>query len=210
MTALRVLLVAAVLVLVQAATARSERVILFLGDSITAGLGVRPEEAYPARVGELLRDRGFTDLRIVNAGVAGSTSAGAESRLRWYERLRPAIIVLALGANDGLRGLSTREMEENLDAVIRRAREQHIRVLLAGMEVPPNYGDDYARSFREVFRDLAARHPVRFLPFLLDGVGGVTELNQDDGIHPNARGHRRIAALVAPLLARMLEENHDP
>ena len=184
--------------------ARAEQTILFLGDSLTAGLGVEPEEAFPHVLGALLAADGV-HVRIVNGGQSGSTSASALSRLNWHARAQPDILFLALGANDGLRGLTIEQMTRNLDVVITAARERGIRVLLAGMELPPNYGDEYINAFRQAFSDLAARHGVPLLPFLLEGVGGVADLNQADGIHPNAAGHRRIAQHVLPFLKNHLQ-----
>ena len=178
--------------------------VLFLGDSLTAGLGVEPEEAYPHLLGTMLTRDGHADVRVINGGISGSTSASAPARLRWYARVKPDILFLALGANDGLRGLSVNELEQNLEAVIAQAKDQGMRVLLAGMELPPNYGEGYTAEFRQVYRDLAARHGLPLLPFLLEGVGGVAELNQADAIHPNAEGHRRIAAHVYPFLRDQL------
>lgn len=180
--------------------AGAERVVLFLGDSLTAGLGVEPEEAYPWLLGEQLARDGLGDVRVVNGGVSGSTTASALSRLRWYARIKPAVLFLALGANDGLRGLTTEEMARNLDEVIVAAKGQGMSVILAGMELPPNYGAAYTEAFRQVYRDLARKHGLTLLPFLLEGVGGVAELNQADGIHPNAAGHRAIARHVYPVL----------
>ncbi len=178
--------------------------VLFLGDSLTAGLGVEPEEAYPHLLGAMLARNGMDGVRVINGGISGSTSASAPARLRWYARVKPEVLFLALGANDGLRGLSVSELEQNLEAVIVQAKKQGMRVLLAGMELPPNYGEGYTAEFRQVYRDLADRHGLPLLPFLLEGVGGVAELNQADGIHPNAEGHRRIAAHVYPFLRDQL------
>ena len=178
--------------------------VLFLGDSLTAGLGVEPEEAYPHLLGAMLARNGMDGVRVINGGISGSTSASAPARLRWYARVKPEVLFLALGANDGLRGLSVSELEQNLEAVIVQAKDQGMRVLLAGMELPPNYGEGYTAEFRQVYRDLADRHGLPLLPFLLEGVGGVAELNQADGIHPNAEGHRRIAAHVYPFLRDQL------
>ena len=174
--------------------------VLFLGDSLTAGLGVEPEEAYPHLLGAMLARDGMDGVRVINGGISGSTSASAPARLRWYAQVKPEVLFLALGANDGLRGLSVSELEQNLEAVIVQAKKQGMRVLLAGMELPPNYGEGYTAEFRQVYRDLADRHGLPLLPFLLEGVGGVAKLNQADGIHPNAEGHRRIAAHVYPFL----------
>ena len=183
----------------------SERIVLFLGDSLTAGLGVEAEEAYPALVDTMLKDEGIGDVRIVNGGLSGSTSASVLNRLRWYARVKPDVLFLAMGANDGLRGLTVAAMEKNLDAVITAANAQGMSVIVAGMELPPNYGVEYTGAFRKVYADLAARHQALLIPFLLEGVGGVAALNQADGIHPNAEGHRHIARQVYPLLKNQLQ-----
>ena len=174
--------------------------ILFLGDSLTAGLGVEPREAYPSLIQKMLEDKQMHHITITNGSISGSTTAGAVSRLKWFLRAKPDILVLALGANDGLRGLSLDEMEKNLDGTIALAKENRIRVILAGMEIPPNYGPEYTKAFREVFPSLARRHQIEFIPFLLENVAGNPSLNQADGIHPNAQGHRIIAAHVLPFL----------
>lgn len=188
----------------------AERVILFLGDSLTAGLGVEPDEAYPRLLGEMLNNDGVTGFRLVNGGISGSTSASALSRLQWYDRIRPSVLFLALGANDGLRGLTIEEMRRNLSTVIMAAKERGMSVLLAGMELPPNYGNQYTDGFRQVYRDLANEYQLDLIPFLLEGVGGVAALNQADGIHPNAEGHRRIARHVYPLLKQHLMQLPPP
>ena len=185
--------------------ALAERVVLFLGDSLTAGLGVEPDEAYPRLLGALLTKDGVADVRIVNGGVSGSTSASALSRLQWYDKIKPSVLFLALGANDGLRGLTVEEMGNNLAEVIDAARKRGMSIILAGMELPPNYGDEYTGSFRQVYRDLASRYGLTLIPFLLEGVGGVAGLNQADGIHPNAEGHRQIARHVYPVLKAHLD-----
>jgi len=197
---MRGVLVVMVLTACGAGNAWAERVILFLGDSLTAGLGVEAEQAYPRLLGEMLARDGISDVRIVNGGISGSTSAGALARLRWYQQIAPSILFLALGANDGLRGLTMEEMARNLNAVIEAAKARGMRVILAGMELPPNYGQEYTAAFRHVYHDLAARHGLPLIPFLLEGVGGVPALNQADGIHPNAEGHQRIARHVYPTL----------
>lgn len=186
---------------------KSQATVLMLGDSLTSGLGVMPEQAWPARVQEMC-DRHFsgssTRVRVINAGISGSTTAGAHARLKWYLKAGPKVMVLALGANDGLRGLSVPEMRSNLDKAIRLAKASGIRVVLAGMEVPPNYGPGYAADFRRTFPDLAALHNIPLIPFLLDRVAGIPELNQADGIHPNAEGHRIIAETVLPYILENL------
>jgi acyl-CoA thioesterase-1 len=203
MIVVRLLLLILFLTACQAQTVLAQQVVLFLGDSLTAGLGVEPEEAYPRLLGEMLAKDGL-DVRIVNGGLSGSTSASALSRLQWYDKIRPTVLFLALGANDGLRGLTLAEMAKNLTEVIVAAQHRGMSVLLAGMELPPNYGDQYTGDFRQVYRDLAARFGLTLIPFLLEGVGGVAALNQADGIHPNAEGHRHIARHVYPMLKHHL------
>ena len=179
--------------------------IVFLGDSLTAGLGLAIDQSYPSLIGRRLTDQGY-DFEIVNAGVSGDTSAGGLRRLDWSLDGDVKVLIVALGANDGLRGLPPREMKKNLAAILDRAREKNIPVVLAGMEAPPNYGVDYTREFRNVYSDLAKEYKVRFIPFLLQGVAGDASLNQSDGIHPNVRGAQIVADIVLkelePLLRR--------
>lgn len=183
--------------------------VLMLGDSLTSGLGVMPEQAWPALVQKML-DRKMKDqagiprVRVINGGISGSTTASAPSRIKWYLKNPPDLMVLALGANDGLRGLSVDEMRKNLDTAIFLATEAGIRVILAGMQIPPNYGPGYASDFRQVFPDLAAKHNIPLIPFLLEGVAGNPSLNQADGIHPNAGGHEIIAGTVFPYILEAL------
>jgi acyl-CoA thioesterase-1 len=168
-------------------------------------LGLPSDQSYPALIGKKLKEQGY-DYEIVNAGVSGDTSAGGLRRLDWSIEGDVRALVLALGANDGLRGLPTDDMKRNLEAVLERAKARHIPVVLAGMEAPPNNGPDYTRAFRQVYTELAKEYPVRFVPFLLLGVAGNASLNQGDGIHPNARGAEIVADLVwkelEPALAR--------
>jgi acyl-CoA thioesterase I len=190
------------------ATARpadAEHVIAVLGDSLTAGLGVAAGEAFPARLEARLKREGY-DYRVVNAGVSGDTSAAGLRRVDWVLRSRPEIVILALGANDGLRGLSVSAMRSNLAQIVERLRAAGVRVLVAGMRVPPNYGDDYARRFQESFAIVARRPGVTLMPFLLDGVAANSALNQPDGIHPTAEGHRMIAERVWPYLRPLLRK----
>ncbi len=169
--------------------------IVFLGDSLTAGLGLPSGQSYPSLIARRLKDRGL-DYEIVNAGVSGDTSAGGLRRLDWSLDGDVRVLVVALGANDGLRGLPTSELKKNLKAVLDRATARSIPVVLAGMEAPPNNGPDYTRDFRNVYAELAQQYRVRFVPFLLLGVAGDASLNQADGIHPNARGAQIVADLV--------------
>ena len=142
---------------------------------------------------------------MVNAGVSGDTSADGLRRANWALEGDVRLLILALGANDGLRGLPVEQMKDNLQSIIHRARQRGIPVLLAGMEAPPNYGEQYAVAFRQVFQDLARENKVVLLPFLLDGVAGVPDLNQPDGIHPNRAGAERIAEHLWPTVKKMIE-----
>jgi acyl-CoA thioesterase-1 len=183
--------------------------IVALGDSLTAGLGLDVEEAYPAILQERIDEAGYS-YQVVNAGVSGDTTAGGLSRVDWVLEGEVRVLILALGGNDGLRGLPAAEMKRNLAAIVERAQEKGAAVILAGMEAPPNMGSAYTSEFRQVFRDLAKEYDVAFLPFLLDGVAGDRELNQRDGIHPNAEGARRLADSIWPLLRPMLESSPAP
>ncbi|MCD4718957.1 MAG: arylesterase [Desulfobacula sp.] len=178
--------------------------ILFIGDSISAGLGVKSEDAYPALIQNMLKKKGVQGVNITNGSISGSTTAGALSRLKWFLKVKPDILVLALGANDGFRGLSTVEMARNLGKTIALAKEKGIRIILAGMKIPPNYGPEYARAFYEVFVFLADKHKIPLIPFLLKDVAGKASLNQADGIHPNREGHRIIAGTVLPYILEQL------
>ncbi|HEX9732806.1 MAG TPA: arylesterase [Thermoanaerobaculia bacterium] len=179
--------------------------VVFLGDSLTAGLGLDEERAFPAVIGRRLAAEG-TPIRVVNAGVSGDTTAGGLRRLRWLLRQQPDVVVVSLGGNDGLRAFDAEMSEENLRRIVVETRAAGARVLLTGMLVPPNYGPDYAESFRAIYPRLAAELDVPLVPFLLDGVGGNPELNQGDGIHPNAEGQERVAEIVLPYLKDVLAE----
>jgi len=185
------------------APARAARVLVALGDSLTAGLGVAADEAYPARLETRLRREGF-DYRVVNAGVSGDTAAAGLRRLDWVLRAAPEVVIVALGANDGLRGQDPRATRESLERIVARLRGAGARVLLAGMRVPPNYGPEFSRAFAGVFPEVARRHAVALMPFLLDGVAADPRLNQADGIHPNAAGHQVIADRLWPYLRPLL------
>lgn len=183
-----------------AAPAREERTVVFLGDSLTAGYGLSRAEAYPGRIEARIRAAGLP-WRVVNAGVSGDTSAGARARLDWVLRQKPGLLFLCIGANDGLRGIPVAETERNLRAILDRAKGEGIRVVLAGVLLPENYGAGYREAFRALFPRLAREYRLPFLPFLLEGVALRPELNQEDGIHPNAQG----AAVVAEGVWRALE-----
>jgi len=181
-----------------------ERVIVALGDSLTAGFGVAADEAWPALVQARLRREGYP-YRVVNAGVSGDTTAGGLRRVEWVLRAQPEIAIVALGVNDGLRGQSVAAMRANLAAIVERLRASGAQVLLAGMQLPPNYGVDFAGEFARTYPDLAKRAGVPLMPFLLDGVAADPRLNQADGIHPTAQGHRVIADRVWPFLVPLLQ-----
>jgi len=183
----------------------ADRVIVVLGDSLTAGYGVAAHEAYPALLEAILRREGYR-YRVVNAGASGDTTAGGLRRVDWVLRAHPEVAIVALGANDGLRGLSVAGMRENLEHIVRRLREGRARVLLAGMRVPPNYGPDYAREFAATFPAVARRTGAPLMPFLLDGVAARPALNQGDGIHPNAAGHQVMAERLWPYLKPLLRK----
>ncbi|PYO20953.1 MAG: arylesterase [Candidatus Rokuibacteriota bacterium] len=200
---LRALLVSVLVASAASATPRADHVVVALGDSLTAGLGVGVEEAYPALLEARLRREGF-DYRVVNAGVSGDTSAGGLRRLDWALKLKPQVLIVALGANDGLRGQPPAALRANLTQIVERARGAGARVLLAGMRVPPNYGDEYARAFAAVYTSVARATGVPLAPFLLDGVAGDPRLNQADGIHPTAEGQRVIAEHLWPHLRPLL------
>ena len=179
--------------------------IVFLGDSLTAGLGLPPEDSVPALIQKRLDDEDY-EYQVVNAGVSGDTSAGGLSRLDWSLEGEVRVLVVELGGNDGLRGLPVAAMKKNIDAIIRRAKQRQITVLLTGMEAPPNYGAAYTSEFRQAFRDLAREHEIAFVPFYLEGVAGVSALNQGDGIHPNAEGSRIIERTIWESLEPLLVE----
>jgi acyl-CoA thioesterase-1 len=179
--------------------------IVVLGDSLTAGLGLLDTQSFPSLLQQKIDTDGF-EFEVVNGGVSGDTSAGGLRRLDWVLQEDVRVLILALGANDGLRGLSAAEMKRNLEQIIQTARARHVLVILAGMEAPPNYGAQYATSFRQVYRDLALQYRVPFIPFLLDKVAGQPALNQTDGIHPNAAGAAVVADTVWSVLKPMLDQ----
>jgi acyl-CoA thioesterase-1 len=180
--------------------------IVLLGDSLTAGLGLPIAQAYPSRLQRRLDDAGLM-YTIVNAGVSGDTSAGGLSRLDWALDGDVRILVVALGGNDGLRGLPAAELAGNLSTIIERAQSRGITVVLAGMEAPPNYGADYTLAFHKVYPALAKRYHVALIPFLLERVAGIGALNQADGIHPTAEGAQIVADTVWHTLQPLVEED---
>lgn len=179
--------------------------IVFLGDSLTVGLGLPPDQSVPALIQQRL-DEEDHDYEVVNAGVSGDTSAGGLSRLDWSLDGDVRVLVIELGANDGLRGLPPAAMKKNLAEIITRAKQRGITVLLTGMEAPPNYGADYTAQFRQVYRDLAREHDVALVPFFLEGVAGLDHLNQGDRIHPNLEGSRVIERAIWKSLEPLLDD----
>jgi acyl-CoA thioesterase I len=182
--------------------------VAFLGDSLTAGLGLNEDEAYPALLERELRKEG-TPVRVINAGVSGDTTAGGLSRLGWLLSQHPDVVVVALGGNDGLRGLPVEEADRNLREIIRRAQAAGARVLLLGLIMPPNYGPEYTSRFAAMYPQIAKDLNVPLVPFMLAGVGGIRSLNQADGMHPTAKGQEIVAKNVLPYLEKVLAEKGD-
>ena len=180
--------------------------ILFLGDSITAGYGLEMSEAYPALIQAKIDARHW-NFTVINAGQSGDTSAGGLNRLNWLLKNRIDVLLLELGGNDGLRGLPAESTKTNLQAIIDRSKKiyPNVKIIIAGMKVPPNMGADYARQFNAIFPELAKKNQAVLIPFILEGVGGVRELNLPDGIHPTAKGHERVAANAWKVLAPVLQ-----
>lgn len=179
--------------------------VVVLGDSLTAGLGLLDSQSFPAQLQQRIEQEGYA-FEVVNAGVSGDTSAGGLRRLDWALEGDVRVLVVALGANDGLRGLSVAEMKRNLTTIIERAKARGVIVILAGMEAPPNYGQEYAVAFRQAYRQVALEQRVLFIPFLLQDVAGHSGLNQSDGIHPNPEGAARVAETVWKVLGPTLDQ----
>ncbi len=185
----------------------AKKTIVFLGDSLSAGTGVKPAEAFPALVAEKVRASGLP-YEVVNAGLGGDTTAGGLRRIDWLLQRPIDVLVLELGGNDGLRGLPVENIKTNLQAIIEKARAKtpQVKIVIAGMQIPPNVGADYAERFRQVFFEIAQENDAVMVPFLLEGVGGQRELNQADMIHPNPRGHQIVAEVVWKILEPLLRE----
>ncbi|PJK29009.1 arylesterase [Minwuia thermotolerans] len=198
------LLLLVTLTIAQPISAAEERRVVMLGDSITAGYGLPQGDALPVRLEKELTDRGL-DVAVENAGVSGDTTAGGLSRLDWAVQGAPDLVIVALGGNDGLRGIDPADTRRNMDRIVGRLTERGIPVLVAGMLAPPNMGGDYARAFNAIFPEVAEAHGAAFYPFLLEGVAADPALNQPDGIHPNAEGARLVAERMAEPVARALK-----
>ena len=183
----------------------SDNTILFYGDSLTAGYGLSQEEAFPALIEKKIKQQGKS-WKVINAGLSGETTAGGLSRIDWILRQPVDIFVLELGGNDGLRGLPVNQTRKNLQGIIDKVKAKYpnCKIVLAGMMVPPNMGKEYSDDFHKVFRDIATRNKSVLIPFLLENVGGIEKLNQADGIHPNAEGHRIVAENMSKTLLPLL------
>lgn len=182
----------------------AETHVVFLGDSLTEGYGLSKEEAYPFLVEKQLKSEGLK-VKCTNAGISGSTSASGPNRWKWFLKQNPDVLVLALGANDGLRGLDLKKTKEHLRQVIQSAKKEEVRVLLAGMKMPSNLGSTYTKQFESLYSDLAKEESVPLIPFLLEGVATKRDLNLPDGIHPNAKGHVKMAETVIQHLRPLLK-----
>jgi len=179
--------------------------ILFFGDSLTAGYGLSEEQAFPAIVERRLKKNGG-NYEVINAGLSGETSAGGNSRIDWVLRQPVDVLVLELGANDGLRGLPLSQTRSNLQSIIDKTKAKYpdVQIVIAGMEVPPNLGTEYTSEFRKIFPELAKKNDAILIPFLLDGVAGNESLNLPDGIHPNPEGHKIVAENIIKVLQKAL------
>jgi acyl-CoA thioesterase I len=182
--------------------------IVFLGDSLTAGYGLPRDQSVPSLIQKRLDMEGY-QYQVVNAGVSGDTSAGGLRRLDWSLEGLVRVLVIELGANDGLRGLPVTELKRNLTTIITRAQKRGIAVLLTGMEAPPNYGPAYTSEFRQVYRSLATEYKLAFVPFYLEGVAGIPNLNIADGIHPNTEGSRIVERTIWRVLQPLLDKRDD-
>jgi acyl-CoA thioesterase-1 len=194
-----------------AAAPPSPQTVLFLGDSITAGYGLELSQAYPALIEQRIKKEGL-NFKVINAGQSGDTSAGGLARMDWLLKNKIDVLVLELGGNDGLRGLPVEVIRKNLQAIIDRARKQYpqIKIVIAGMKMPPNMGSQYSREFEAMFAELAKKNSAALIPFILEGVGGVRQMNLPDGIHPTARGHEIVAKNVWTVLAPVLRSIQSP
>ena len=188
-------------------TTSSEKLILFFGNSLTAGYGLEQDEAFPALIQEKIDSLGLS-YKVVNAGLSGETTSGGKNRIDWVLKQNVDVFVLELGANDGLRGIPLDETRRNLQEIIDFVREKNpdTEIILAGMQIPPNMGQEYTSEFRNIYPQLAEKNDVHLIPFLLEGVAGNPELNQEDGIHPTAEGYEIVAKNVWSVLKETLQE----
>jgi acyl-CoA thioesterase-1 len=183
--------------------------IVAMGDSLTAGLGVEEEDAYPAVLERKLQAAGYA-FRVVNAGISGETSSGALSRVKWVLKLAPDIVILETGANDGLRGIDPELVRKNIEEMIRIFRQADVTVVLAGMQMVGNLGQTYTAAFKDIYRSMADQDTVFLIPFFLEGVAGKPDMNLQDGIHPNAKGYKRVAENAYPYVVKAIEQTGIP
>ena len=184
-------------------TREKQTTILFIGDSLTEGYGVAQENGYVSLIESELKEKGKS-IKILNGSVSGSTTSSGLKRLKWFLKAKPDILFLELGANDGLRGVKLDVSRKNLDDIISLALKNKMRVLLAGMMLPPNYGPEYTKNFKNMFIELTKKHNINMIPFILEGVAGQKDLNLADGIHPNEKGHKILKSTVIKYLEPLL------
>lgn len=184
-----------------------DKVILFFGNSLTAGMGLDPQKAFPALIQQTLDSLGL-EYTVVNAGLSGETTSAGKNRIDWVLKQNTDIFILELGANDGLRGIPLSETRNNLQEIIDTVRDKNpnTKIVLAGMQIPPNMGQEYTTEFKNIFPELAEKNDIHLIPFLLEDVGGVPELNQSDGIHPTSEGHELVARNVWEVLKNVVQE----
>ncbi len=182
------------------------KTILFFGNSLTAGMGLDPEKAFPSLIQDKI-DSLKLDFKVINAGLSGETTASGKNRLNWVLNQNPDVFILELGANDGLRGIPLLETRKNLQIIIDRVRQknQSVQIILAGMMIPPNMGSEYTSEFRDIFPSLAKKNDIFLVPFILENVAGIKDLNQEDGIHPTAKGHKIVANNVWMILQDLIQ-----
>lgn len=184
-----------------------ERTIVFIGDSLSAGYGISKDDGYVELTNKEIQKaivNSNQKIKFVNGSVSGSTTSSLKSRLRWFAKYKPELVVFALGANDGLRGIKVSNIRKNLEEGIQMAKEKNMNILLVGMMMPPNYGKEYTLAYQNVFDSLAKKYSVEYIPFLLEGVAGEKELNQEDGIHPNEKGHKIMSVKMTKKLLEIL------
>lgn len=192
----------------QAKQAPAKGRIVAVGDSLTAGYGVAETDAYPAQLQRKLKQAGY-DYEVVNAGISGETSSGTLSRIPWILKLKPAIVIVETGANDGIRGISPKVIEENLDRIVSKLLKNNVVVVLAGMEMFPNLGREYVGKFAQAYRAVATKHRVILIPFFLRKVAGEPSLNQGDRIHPTAAGYRIVTETIFPYVVQAIDKSHS-
>ncbi len=178
--------------------------VVIVGDSLSAGYGVSKEQSYPQLAKKMLKEKGH-EIKVLNGSVSGSTTSSLMSRLKWYKQSNPDVTIIALGANDGLRGIPIKVIKKNLDKGIAFAKTMSKKVVLLGMMLPLNYGEDYRKQFEQTYKDLSKKHSIDLMPFLLKDVAGVKKYNQEDGIHPNKEGHKVMAKNFSALLSGILD-----